>query len=306
MLHNTTLSHGILSAARSQAASISTLTTLASLVFASSAVAAPPLAELFFAVNHGDTKTDIVAGTTAQNGNQVYAATYNALDGEWQITYFLSVDHTTNPQASLTGTITVENKSNRETLAFEVGASIPICPAIEGESLIGGSALLTLTTVGPGTLSCDKDGEPILDCLGDQHAIESLLYCPTTLTSTGSSMISYAGTFGLPGPSQEGPTLIGEIGMREHFSITPKDKLVMQVTFFFKDADGATPPAPCPGDIDGDGIVGQADLAYIFADWGAEPFCPSAIAGDLDGDGQVGPIDLLLLLTSWGDCGDAG
>lgn len=47
-----------------------------------------------------------------------------------------------------------------------------------------------------------------------------------------------------------------------------------------------------PGDIDGDGTVGAADLAALLAGWGtASP--------DLTGDGTVGPEDLAVLLGNW-------
>ena len=278
------------------------LSAIGVLAMSSATYAMPPLAELFFSINHGDVKFDFVDGNTNPNGNEVYAASYSSTDGTWLITYQLTVDHTTNPQASMSGIITVENKSPRDTLAFKVGAIVPICPSINGGSLIGGSAVLTLTTVGPGTLSCDKDGLPILDCLGDGHAIESLFYCPTTLTSTGSSTISYSGTFGLPGPSEQGPADIDTVGVSEHFTLTPKDKLSMQINFFFKDSDGVSPPGGCEGDIDGDGIVGPMDLAVLFGNWGQEVFCPSAEPSDLNDDGVVDASDLVLLLSAWGDC----
>jgi hypothetical protein len=266
------------------------------------ALAGPPTAELFFSIDHGDVKFDFVEGSPAQNGNQVYISTYAAQNGTWQITYSLSIDYTADPMAVANGTVTVENKSEIDVIAFEVGALVPICPAIKDGSLVGGSALLTLTTVGPGTLACDIDGEPILDSIADGHIVDSIFYCPTTLTSTGSSIISYSGKFGLPGPSGKGPESIESIGMREHFTLTPKDKLAMQFTFFFKDVDGVSRPPSCPADIDGDGIVGPEDLSFVFADWGMTASCPGTLPSDADGSGIVGSGDLLLVLTEWGAC----
>jgi hypothetical protein len=49
------------------------------------------------------------------------------------------------------------------------------------------------------------------------------------------------------------------------------------------------------GDLDGDSMVGPADLASLLGLWGQ----PSA-AADLDGDGIVGAGDLALLLGAWG------
>jgi hypothetical protein len=270
------------------------------------AMASPPVADVYFAIDEGDEKHDVVVGTAASNGNQVYIATFAALDGSWLITYNFTVDYTTNPQTSATGIVTVENKSSRETILFRVGFGVPICPMIDGGSLVGASSLLTLTTVGPGSVSCNKEGEPIFHGMGDYHPLGSIFYCPTTLTSTGSSTISYSGTYGLPGPSLAGPESVGTIGMEENFLLTPKDKLSMQFTMFFKDADGAPPPDTCEMDLDGDGIVGPADLADIFAQWGETDFCPAMLFADFNDDGLVDAADLMILLNAWGDCDAAG
>jgi len=48
-----------------------------------------------------------------------------------------------------------------------------------------------------------------------------------------------------------------------------------------------------PSDLDGDGIVGAADLAILLGQWGG------AGSGDLDGDGNVGASDLAILLGAW-------
>jgi hypothetical protein len=53
----------------------------------------------------------------------------------------------------------------------------------------------------------------------------------------------------------------------------------------------------CPADLDGDDLVGGADLAALLADWGA-----SGASSDLNGDGVVDGADLAALLASWGGC----
>jgi hypothetical protein len=53
------------------------------------------------------------------------------------------------------------------------------------------------------------------------------------------------------------------------------------------------------GDLNGDGIVGPADLAILLGSWGPCPQegdCPA----DLDSDGVVGAADLAILLGNWG------
>jgi hypothetical protein len=49
-------------------------------------------------------------------------------------------------------------------------------------------------------------------------------------------------------------------------------------------------------DLNGDGVVGPADLAALLASWGLCIGCPA----DLDGDSVVGPADLAELLANWG------
>ncbi|MDY7107665.1 MAG: sialidase family protein [Planctomycetota bacterium] len=56
-------------------------------------------------------------------------------------------------------------------------------------------------------------------------------------------------------------------------------------------------PPPCPGDLDGDCVVGTADLLALLAAWG-EAGGPA----DLNDDGTVNTADLLLLLGAWGPC----
>ncbi len=63
---------------------------------------------------------------------------------------------------------------------------------------------------------------------------------------------------------------------------------------------GACPAAiaggACPADLNGDGVVGAADLALLLGSWGMGG------AADLDGSGVVNAADLALMLGSWGPC----
>ena len=58
------------------------------------------------------------------------------------------------------------------------------------------------------------------------------------------------------------------------------------------------PPPDCPGDVDGDNIVGITDFLALLAMWGTDPGGPP----DFDGDGDVGITDFLFLLGNWGPC----
>ncbi len=56
--------------------------------------------------------------------------------------------------------------------------------------------------------------------------------------------------------------------------------------------------APCPGDLNGDGQIGSADLATLLSLWGFNPGSPA----DLNGDTFVNAADLANLLALWGRC----
>ncbi|MCA9289794.1 MAG: hypothetical protein KDA25_01625 [Phycisphaerales bacterium] len=65
------------------------------------------------------------------------------------------------------------------------------------------------------------------------------------------------------------------------------------------DVNGNGVPDECEtiidADLNGDGVVGPADLAILLGQWGPCRGC----AADLDGDGIVGPGDLSALLAQW-------
>lgn len=55
---------------------------------------------------------------------------------------------------------------------------------------------------------------------------------------------------------------------------------------------------PCPGDVDGDGLVDGVDLGILLGSWGRCTGCDA----DLNLDGAVNGIDLSILLGAWGGC----
>lgn len=63
------------------------------------------------------------------------------------------------------------------------------------------------------------------------------------------------------------------------------------------DGDGLPDECVCPGDLNGDGVIGGADLADLLSQWSL-----SSVPGDLDGDGTVAGGDLAILLANWGFC----
>ncbi|MHC5027068.1 MAG: hypothetical protein ACYTGR_09960 [Planctomycetota bacterium] len=62
---------------------------------------------------------------------------------------------------------------------------------------------------------------------------------------------------------------------------------------------------PCPGDVDGDGVVAVSDLVSVIVAWGPYAPCPPQVPEDVNGDCVVDVQDLVGVLTSWGPCGSA-
>ncbi len=79
----------------------------------------------------------------------------------------------------------------------------------------------------------------------------------------------------------------------------PSTNVDAQIDFTFDEIFFCPPPpAPCPWDLDCDGIVGINDFLDLLAAWGPNPGHPA----DFDGDGIVGITDFLALLANWGPC----
>ena len=57
---------------------------------------------------------------------------------------------------------------------------------------------------------------------------------------------------------------------------------------------GDDEPSDCPGDLDGDNIVGVNDVLALISAWGTDE-------GDIDGDGTTDVNDMLALLNYYGE-----
>lgn len=55
----------------------------------------------------------------------------------------------------------------------------------------------------------------------------------------------------------------------------------------------------CPGDANGDNMVGLGDVAALIVHW-AETVPPAPLEIDLDGSGDIGIGDLAMVITNWG------
>lgn len=91
-----------------------------------------------------------------------------------------------------------------------------------------------------------------------------------------------------------GGTRIDKFSPKNYVNIN----LVNQVGGSFRWVTRYTPPAPCTGDLNGDGNVDASDLATVLGAWGT-----SDATADLDHDGTVAASDLAVVLGAWGACG---
>jgi hypothetical protein len=58
---------------------------------------------------------------------------------------------------------------------------------------------------------------------------------------------------------------------------------------------GCVIAAPCPADLNGDGVVGGADLGQLLSSWGST-------GGDIDDSGDTDGADLGVMVAAWGNC----
>jgi hypothetical protein len=90
-----------------------------------------------------------------------------------------------------------------------------------------------------------------------------------------------------------GGTRIDRFSTKDYVNVN----IVNQVGASFRWVTRYTPPAPCLGDINGDGAADASDLAVVLGAWGT-----ADAAADLDDDGAVGGSDLAIVLGAWGPC----
>jgi hypothetical protein len=108
----------------------------------------------------------------------------------------------------------------------------------------------------------------------------------TSLRIASSGVVVEADEIRLLAEGSVGPTHIESITM----TATNVDVVTLSV-----DEIELPVPSFCIGDLDGDGVVGGADLASLLGSWGSA-------GADLDGNGIVDAADLSLLLGAWGPC----
>lgn len=262
------------------------------------AMASPPAASLWWAIDGETPSTTELEGTQGSNGNGSYSTSITAGGGTCTLTLLLNADFTADLQTNVNGQIKlINNGSSVRDIAF--GFEVPICPAIDGPSSFGVLTVMTLNTNGPGSIVCVQDG--LFNATDDGEILKSLYTCPYQLATSGSGTLTANAQFGTPGTSAAGNGPVERQGAFVRCLLSGLDQVTFTFTYNLADDDGIA-PAPCQTDLNGDGVVGGQDLTLFLADWDMISECPDLLAGDVNLDGLVNGEDLSLLLSTWGRC----
>ena len=168
-------------------------------------------------------------------------------------------------------------------------AAPPYAPAMAmGLDMVGGpnsddiDALVVFDNGAPGGPAWGGPGaEPIID-----YALFSLAPGSASLMAFGVDaadvcFTDFTGAFAVYAPS----ATLGLMGAPGGFPGTGDNLDALEI--------------PCPGDLNGDGIVGLSDLAILLSNYGMAAGATYA-NGDIDGDGDVDLSDLAALLSVYG------
>lgn len=91
-------------------------------------------------------------------------------------------------------------------------------------------------------------------------------------------------------------------GTHYEFLAVPRRDDIDAITVWSSSLSGlSNPPAPCPGDADGNGVVDQNDIAYVVLRLG-NVGVPGTVDGDMDGDGDVDFDDITFVVLRLGAC----
>jgi hypothetical protein len=221
--------------------------------------------------------------------------------GGWTLSWEYGADLDPFDQVLIGGPITVHNLSD-EAISFTLKATFPVCPPTSGANLMGGVAIVGMTSnPGGGSVTCPEN-DSLWSLQFDGTAVQQLFYGPYDMTAGGASNFAVSSNFGAPIPSAPAPPIYGSAALRYHFELTSGDICAINSSVTVAD-DPSLPDKgidpDCPTDLDGDGQTSAADLAILFGQWGASGGC---LAADVDGDGQISNGDLVALLSLWGLC----
>lgn len=205
----------------------------------------------------------------------------------------------------LNGTTVVLNQG-AGTIALASRAQTMICPALIGDTKVGGQVGLGLyTNEGGGCLTCvagaaGGGAASIAELRGADGIAwaRPSFYCPVALCFTGGQGES-SDTWGNPFPSLVGPDAVQSMAHTVSVAISAGDKAKVALLLVVHGEPESSVVPGCAGDTNGDGIVDGADLAEVFNQWGPVG-CEQPV--DANEDGWVDGGDLAIVFSAWGDC----
>lgn len=270
-----------------------------SLIFATAAMAGDVSAT--FTLNVNDEPSIVVADEFVDQSGGFYhfVGEYVDPDNRWTIKWNYWVDP--NPlegDAAILGMAEVLNTSGEEG-DFRIMVDVPLCPAIEGPSLLGAFVVVRINTNEEGGMMTDLNQESVWAVMADGEEARTVFDSPFLLGSSGQGNASLTSSFGAPFPAELGLPIHESAGLRHQFSMTDGDTAKITTSLYIGSETGhftACSDNDYPnGDVNQDGNVDALDLLILLSSWG---YCPGCDA-DLDGDGWVGGNDLMIVLSNW-------
>ncbi len=250
-------------------------------------LAAPPPAT-FTATVDGESETLVLEGIEIRTGEVFYVGnvTIGCTYVSASCVYFQSLF---GPAVALLGNFYSANACEGS-VSVETSFDLPICPVTY--TVIGGLSSVTLTSrTDSAKLACVGDNEWLARTTSDGVGTYDIWLCPTELELVLPGTSYASNVWCSPIPSCPGPESVSSLGVDTAYVLSGGDeaKVVVQSV-----VDG-TFIDPCPADLDGDGVVGRADLGLLLAAWGTPD-------GDVNGDGTTDGADLGILLNDDGPC----
>jgi len=234
------------------------------------------------------------------NGFFLFLGEYADPDGEWNASWNYWVNPNPLDDAAFLGNAKIKNTSDDES-DFVFTIELPLCPAIEDESLLGAFVVVTVQTNEGGGQMSDFDDGAVWAVLADGEVARTIFDPPFLLGSSGQGTASLTSTFGSPFPSEPGVPFESTAGFRHQFSMTDGEKATINTSLYIggpeenlEPCDGSGYPT---GDLNMDGVVNGTDMMLLVQEWGPCPGC----AADLNEDEVVNGIDLGILLSNWLD-----
>ncbi|MFO0875023.1 MAG: hypothetical protein U0575_13765 [Phycisphaerales bacterium] len=277
--------------------------SICSAVFAACLVAGadastPVVATATYSVNGEAPTTVNITGTLTPSGNYSFVKTITV--GQYKFTFNYAADVNPVNNALINGSSTVENNSSAP-IDVTTSFTAPICPHLNGSSNIGGLCTIKLICNGDGgAILCSGDVDYLVSAIIDDVPAQNLFYCPFVMAKTGSGSTTTNTQWGTPIPSAVGPSYVGSLGHTTHFTMTPGDKAVFSLLFATNGTIDDPLADPCPGDVDGNGVVDKDDLMIVLSLFGQSVSCGTQ--ADTDGNGLIDGSDVNAVISYWGEC----